>query len=235
LVGGSIPSPGAIPVTPLKKGAGAEPLGGAAFYKLLSAFGVSTLACYPGAAGNVIHQGDTMKNCKALLLTVVVAGSATTLAAGSLRAKETKIPRDQVPSLVLLTLAQRQPDAEVKGFAREEEKGKTVYEVELMAGGRRTDLIVSPEGEVLVEEQSIPAAELPAAVRQGLAASAYGKAEVLEVEKVTHSDRPSAPTYELMVKSGAQRHELEFTADGKLKQAAVAVEVENEQNVREKN
>ena len=137
--------------------------------------------------------------------------------ASALAAKEVKLTKTEVPAAVLQTAAKTAPGAAMTGFAREEEKGKTVYEVELREKGMGTDLVLSPEGKLLTEERTLAAlADLPAAVRSGFQGSPYGKAKVLEIEKVTNSETPNAATYELTVQQHGKRHELELTADGKL-------------------
>lgn len=137
-------------------------------------------------------------------------------AASPLAAKEVKLTKAQVPAPVLQAAAQRLPGATMTAFAREQEKGKIVYEVELQEKGMGTDLILSPEGKVLTEEKTITMADLPAAVRQGFEASAWGKAKVLKIEKVTNSETPDTSTYELTVQQNGKHRELELTADGKI-------------------
>lgn len=146
-----------------------------------------------------------------LLCAVLALAAASTLAA-----KEVKLTKAQVPDPVLQAAAHQAPGATMTGFAREEEKGKTVYEVEMRDKGRGTDLILSPAGKVLTEEKTLTLAELPAAVRHGFETSAWGKAKVLKVEQVTNSETPIASTYELTVQQHGKHHELELAADGKL-------------------
>lgn len=137
--------------------------------------------------------------------------------ASALAAKEVKLTKAEVPAPVLQTAARTAPGAAMTGFAREEEKGKTVYEVELRQKGTGTDLILSPDGKLLTEEKTLASlADLPAAVRQGFQGSPYGTAKVLKIETVTNSETPNAPTYELTVQQHGKRHELELTGDGKL-------------------
>ena len=137
--------------------------------------------------------------------------------ASALAAKEVKLTKAEVPAPVLQTAAKTAPGAAMTGFAREEEKGKTVYEVELREKGAGTDLILSPEGKLLTEEKTLASlADLPAAVRKGFQGSPYGTAKVLKIEKVTNSGTPNASTYELTVQQHGKRHEVELTAEGKL-------------------
>ena len=145
-------------------------------------------------------------------------GAALAIAfASTLAAKEVKLTKAEVPAPVLQAAARTAPGATMTGFAREEEKGKTVYEVELRDKGTGTDLMLSPEGKLLTEERTLASlADLPAAVRNGFQGSSWHTAKVLKIEKVTNSETPNAPTYELTVQQHGKRHELELNADGKL-------------------
>jgi hypothetical protein len=145
-------------------------------------------------------------------LLVITIGLATTSA---LFAGERRIKRSEVPQAVLEAATARYPNAAMTGFAREEESGKTTFEVQLKANGVRIEIDVSPEGTILSEERTISTVELPDAVRKGLAASPHSRAKVLRIEKVSGADPAQAPTYELLVQ-GAKRYELVFSATGQL-------------------
>jgi hypothetical protein len=79
-----------------------------------------------------------------------------------------------------------------------------------------TELLISPEGKILEEEQIVTEADLPEPVQKALAASKYGKAKVLRVEKVISSDKPRAPSFELVVEQGGKKRELLFSFTGTL-------------------
>jgi hypothetical protein len=150
-----------------------------------------------------------MKETIALFLVVASLGAAPTFAG------ERRLKRSDVPQAVLDTIAQRYPKARHAGYALEHDNGRTAYEVELVNAGRRTDVSLSPEGAVLVEEQRVSVKELPDEVRRGLAASHYGKARVLRAERVVETSK-SAPTYELVVFQRGGRREITFDAEGTL-------------------
>jgi hypothetical protein len=140
------------------------------------------------------------------------------LGAGAAQAGETKIARTDVPKPVLATIQKQFPNAKQLGFERETEAGKVVYEANLLDGGRRIDVDVSPEGALLVVEETIKLEAAPDAVRKGLAASKYGKMPVTKSEKVTHyeKEKPTSVAYEFVVGGGARRVEVVLGENGKI-------------------
>ena len=143
-----------------------------------------------------------------IVMALVVGGMAT--------AGEKKLAERDVPRPVLDGVAKQYPTAKRLGYAREVEKGNTVYEVKLDADGRKIDLDVTPDGRILVAEEQIAVEATPEAVKRGLAASAkYGQWLVKRAEKVTATDG-TPDKYELVVVEGKRKAELTFSADGKL-------------------
>jgi hypothetical protein len=126
---------------------------------------------------------------------------------------------------VLATIEKRFPGAKQLGFERETENGKVIYEANLVDGGRRIDVDVSPEGTLLVVEETIKLEAAPDVVRKALAASKYGKLPVAKSEKVTHyeNEKATSVAYEFVVGSSAKRVEVVLGENGKiLKQEAKA-------------
>jgi hypothetical protein len=147
--------------------------------------------------------------------TLLIAMALDLAIVSSVAGAEKQITKLEVPRAVLDATAARYPNADMTNFAREEESGKTTFEVQLKVNGARIEIDVSPEGKILSEERTISIKELPDAVRSGLAASRYSSARVLRIEKVTDVDGAQAPTYELLVQ-GAKRYELVFSSTGQL-------------------
>lgn len=131
-------------------------------------------------------------------------------------AAETRLARSKVPSAVLAAVSARHPRSKMTDFAQEHEGGKTVYEVTLETGSGRLEVIVSPAGKILTEEQTIAMKDLPDPVRKSLARSRHAKAKVLRLEKVTDHRKPKEPTYELLVELLGKKHELVFSSAGRL-------------------
>jgi Putative beta-lactamase-inhibitor-like, PepSY-like len=147
-----------------------------------------------------------------LVLGLVLALALTTAALSSTTAQEEKIARSEVPEAVLAAIRARYPGAPLQQFVKETEDGKLSYEVALDWKGERTEVVVSPDGRILVEEVTIRIDDLPAAVRKGLVSSKYGSAKVTKVEKVTETDK--APTFEIVVDLGGEKHELVLAGNG---------------------
>lgn len=121
-----------------------------------------------------------------------------------------------VPKPVLDSVARKYPAAKQLRYERETEDGKTIYEIQLEAGGHKIDVDVTPDGRIFEEEEEIDFSTAPDAVKKSLVASPkYGKWSVKRAEKITHADRPT-PDYELLVARGKDLAELVFAADGKL-------------------
>ena len=132
-------------------------------------------------------------------------------------AADKRIEKKDVPAPVLAAVAAKYPNGALKQFEQEPaDDGKGVqFEVRVDDGGKIADVIVSPDGKILVEELSITQSDLPAAVAKALTASKYGKSKVTTVERLTESGK-AEPRYEIVVDAGGKKHELLFDAAGKL-------------------
>ena len=97
----------------------------------------------------------------------------------------------------------------VKACKQETEHGKLQYEVKLaLKDGKPIEIDVDPDGTILVTEEYVELAAVPAAVMTAFAAK-YPAARATKAEKQTASD--GKVTYELAF--GAKK-EATFTADG---------------------
>ena len=70
------------------------------------------------------------------------------LAVGA-RGAEEKIPVKQLPKAVRKAVKAKFPKAEIAGAAKEEEGGKTTYEVMLKVKGRAVDMALEADGTIL--------------------------------------------------------------------------------------
>jgi hypothetical protein len=159
-----------------------------------------------------VEKETSMTLRRAAITLALVAVGATAVAS------ERRNGKSEVPKAVLDAVAAKHPRSKLIGFSEEREGGKAVYEVTLETVSGRLEAIVSPEGRILTEEQTIAIKDLPEPVRKGLAGSRHAKARVLRVERVTDSRKPKQPTYEILLEATgkAQRHELVFSSAGKL-------------------
>lgn len=144
---------------------------------------------------------------------------ALTALAMSAAAQEKQVKKEEVPPAVTNAVTAKYPKASMKSFTMETENGKTFYEVELKGDGAPNDVKVTPEGKIESEEKTISTKDIPEAVRTALSNSAYGKAKVKKVEKVTTLAQPGKPTFQFEVEQEGKWHELTFSDTGELKSA----------------
>lgn len=116
--------------------------------------------------------------------------------AASARADEEKIPLSKVPKAVIDAFKGKFPEAKINTAIKEEEDGKTVYEIESTLNGLAVDCVLKPDGEFVEIEKQIKADALPAAVADALKTK-YPNATWSKIEEVTKGDKVS---YEVVVK-----------------------------------
>lgn len=114
---------------------------------------------------------------------VAVALALGLCAAAQQQDHETQIGKKDVPASVLAAFAKAYPNATVKGYTREVERDQTMYEVECLEGKTHRDVTYSPDGKLLLVEESIDMKDVPPAVRQALEKK-YPKAKVQLAEKL---------------------------------------------------
>lgn len=117
----------------------------------------------------------------ALMTALLFACSAGTAIAQE--ENETQIEKKEVPAAVLAAFAKAFPKATVKGYTREVEDGQTKYEVECVEGKTHRDVTFTPDGTLLLVEESIEMKDVPEVVRQALAKK-YPNAKIELAEKL---------------------------------------------------
>jgi len=129
-----------------------------------------------------------------------------------------EIPIDKVPPPVMEAVKARFKDAQATGAAKEMDQGKLVYEVTLQLKGQKIDVILAPEGEILMIEKAIARKGLPAAVAKALD-DKYPKAtykileEVIKVEK----KEEKLEYYEARLVTPERKDlEVKLTTDGRI-------------------
>ena len=132
--------------------------------------------------------------------------------AARLNAEEKKINRSDLPSAVEKTVAEQSQGATVKGFSKEVEDGKTIYEVELTVNGHGKDIAMDAQGSVVEVEEEVDMKSLPSTVQDGLTKAA-GKGTISKVETLTKKGKLVA--YEAVVKTGTKQSEIQVGPDGK--------------------
>lgn len=150
-----------------------------------------------------------MTTSNKLLIAPLVIGLA---ALSTVHAQERKIKREELPPAVEKTVAEESKDATIRGFSTEMEKGKRLYEVELMANGHSKDISMDEQGNIAEIEEEVAMNSLPAAVKEGLMKIA-GTGTIGKIESLTKKGNLVA--YEAVVKTGTKRREIQVGPDGR--------------------
>jgi len=166
-----------------------------------------------------------MLNHRFALSLILLLGAATLFVASTI-AGEKKITKKDLPNAVLTAFEKAYPKAAIRGLSKEEENGKTFYEIESLDGKTRRDLLYSPDGTVAEIEEVVAANDLPAAVKATVDKE-FPKGRIMKAEKLTHD---SVTEYELVVSSGKAKHELVLDPTGKLLKKEAKNEKEGEKN-----
>jgi hypothetical protein len=145
------------------------------------------------------------------------------IAAGALVARaddEKPVKESEVPKPAIDAVKKKYPTAALKEFTREEEGGKTSYEIKIEVKEkektRSIEVSVSPEGKIEAEEERISEADVPANVKKALAESKHGKWTIKSVERVVKEEKESDPFFEFHLADGKKRAEVVFDKTGKI-------------------
>jgi hypothetical protein len=128
--------------------------------------------------------------------------------------KEEKISPDKLPKAVADAIKARFPDGKVTSAEKENEDGKTVFDIELISGGLKYEMDMLEDGTIVEIEKEIK--EVPAAVTKAIEAK-YPKAKIVEVmERSKVKDKKETPAdYEVTIEDGGKKHEVIVSLDGK--------------------
>jgi hypothetical protein len=126
-------------------------------------------------------------------------------------ATEQKIKRSDLPPAVEKTVAEQAKGADVRGFSKEVENGKQLYEAELVVNGHHKDISMDTSGKIVEIEEEVSIDSLPPTVREALNALA-GKGTITSVESLTKGGKLVA--YEAVVKNGTNRSEIQVGPEG---------------------
>ena len=127
-------------------------------------------------------------------------------------AAETAVKMKDLPPAVQKTVAGQTRGARIKGMSKEIEKGKTMYEVETMVGGKSRDLLIDAAGALVSVEEPVAIDSLPPAAKAALEKLAAG-GKIKGVESVT---KGHTVTYEAVIVKGLKKSEVVVAADGAL-------------------
>ena len=139
----------------------------------------------------------------------------------------------KLPKAVRKTVKARFPEAKIRGTSKEKnEKGQTVYEVEMVIKKKMVDVIISAEGKIEEIEKQIDLSDLPSAVTAALF-KAYPKAKIEKVEELTGED--DKVLYEVVLLSkGKKTMEVVIVPNGKILETVEAAEDDDKPKAKKK-
>ncbi|WP_165071879.1 PepSY-like domain-containing protein [Paludisphaera rhizosphaerae] len=105
------------------------------------------------------------------------------IAAGSAFADEESIKVEDLPKAVRSAVKKKFPEGKLVSAAKEEEDGKTIFEVVVEDDDAKMDVAVSAKGKLLEVEKTIDAAKLPSEVTAAVEKK-FPKAKIKKAEKV---------------------------------------------------
>lgn len=131
--------------------------------------------------------------------------------------KPEKIAFDKAPKPIQNAVNGRFPGADVTNLTKEDEDGKTVFDVELKHRGRKYEMDINEDGTIVEIEKEVALKDAPSALPKTLDGR-YPKAkirEVMEVNKV--KGKVETPDhYEITIETAdGKRHEVLVSLDGK--------------------
>ena len=146
-------------------------------------------------------------------LAIALASLGLAAVAGANPAAPVKVAAvKDLPEAVQKTVLAESAGGKIRAMWKETaEDGKLIYEVEMLVKGMSKDINVGEDGTVLVCEQQITLAALPAKVREAMLKAA-GKRRITMVESVTKAG--ALAHYEMRVRDGKEIKEMEFSLDG---------------------
>ena len=147
-----------------------------------------------------------------LAVTCALAVSAEARAPQATKpATQTKVAKLAWPPAVEAAFKKTYPNAIVKAVSKENEDGKTIFEVESIDNGRRRDINYNADGSVILYEEELTEADVPAVIVEAIK-KRYPKAVGTKWERLFVAKDNSA-NYEIVLK-GAPVKEVVLTPDG---------------------
>ncbi len=128
-------------------------------------------------------------------------------------AQEKSVKMKDCPPAVQKTIQEQSQGAAIRGISKETDKGKTVYELELMVNGHSKDMLIDTAGNVIEVEEQMAINQLPAPVRTEIERQA-GKGKITKLESLSKGGAVVA--YEAVIKTGAKSREVKVDTGGKL-------------------
>jgi hypothetical protein len=158
----------------------------------------------------IAPEGETLMRIAILSLGLLAA-------VGAVRADEETIGLKDLPKAVRAAVKAKFPEGKVIKAAKEEDEGKTIYEVVVEEEDAKIDVAVSAKGKILEVERTIEPKELPKAVAATLKAK-YPKAKIKKAERVVKYEEDEEEKFfeVLLASKGKEDVEVKLSAKGKI-------------------
>jgi Putative beta-lactamase-inhibitor-like, PepSY-like len=151
------------------------------------------------------------------LMRIAILSMGLLAAVGAVRADEETIGLKDLPKAVRAAVKAKFPEGKVIKAAKEEDEGKTIYEVVVEEEDAKIDVAVSAKGKILEVERTIEPKELPKAVAATLKAK-YPRAKIKKAERVVKYEEDEEEKFfeVLLASKGKEDVEVKLSAKGKV-------------------
>ena len=149
-----------------------------------------------------------MKTCYQTTLGILAVAVGLT----SVLASEKAVTMKDLPAAVQRTVQEQSKGATIRGFSKELENGKTVYEVKTKVNGHGKDVSMDASGAVIEVEEEVALESIPAAAQAAIKKAA-GSGQITKVEKVSAGNQTA---YEAHLRKDGKRSEVKVSGDGRL-------------------
>lgn len=128
--------------------------------------------------------------------------------------EERKLAVGEVPPGVIAAFQKAYPGAKDVEYEPEDEGAASLFEIEFKLDGKKMEVIYDGQGNLAYTEEEVKPSELPLVVKNALEKE-YPNATLHEVEKLSEPDG-SLRGYEVEIKEGGMKREIELDATGKV-------------------
>ena len=149
-------------------------------------------------------------------IAILLVGLLVTAAASACALDESMKLAD-LPKVVALAVKTKYPKGEMTKAFKEEENGKTTYEVVVEIEGKKLDVAISAMGKILEVEETIAAEKLPEAVVSAIKAK-YPLAKIKKAEQISKFEEDEEEKlFEIILSSeGKADVEVKVSPKGKI-------------------
>lgn len=170
-----------------------------------------------------------MKNIL-VMIAIIILGTIIISAGSHAVAGDKKITKKDIPAAVLKAFTDTYPKAKVNAYAKEVEKGETFYELEMVDGTVKRDLLYKADGTAAEVEEILTAKTVPEFIAKAIMTE-IPKGKIISGEKTT---RGTDVSFEVIVANGKEKVRVMLNADGKIqKKSVVKAKKEKEEDEEE--